>query len=63
MRKTQLKLALPSQVETFYLVEDFNPLRDKLLYTSVGVFELSTLEEGGSPIMIDRILYFVKKPE
>lgn len=46
-----------------HLTKAFDPTKDTLLHTTDGVFEVTTWEDGGQPIMIDETVYFIKEPK
>lgn len=46
-----------------HLTKAFDPAKDHFVHTTDGVFEVTTWEDGGQPIMIDHTVYFIKEPE
>ena len=46
-----------------HLTKAFDPTKDVLLHTTDGVFEVTTWEDGGQPVMIDDTVYFIKEPK
>lgn len=46
-----------------HLTKVFDPAKDHFVHTTDGVFEVTTWEDGGQPIMIDDTVYFIKEPK